>query len=71
LKGIHRIGITDEDGDVVGIVSQWTIANYLATVPTDDKEWIPSLRGIRITSKVLIKFRTYLQNKLYKRCYLL
>jgi CBS domain-containing protein len=44
LKGIHRIAITDDTGDVIGIISQWTIANYLATVPTDDKEWIPSLR---------------------------
>jgi CBS domain-containing protein len=44
FKGIHRIAITDDSGDVVGVVSQWTIANYLATVPTDDKEWIPSLR---------------------------
>lgn len=44
LKGVHRIGITDENGDIIGIVSQWTIVNYLATVPTDDKEWIPSLR---------------------------
>lgn len=44
LKGIHRIAITDDVGDVVGVISQWTIANYLATVPTDDKAWIPSLR---------------------------
>lgn len=44
LKGIHRIAITDDMGEVIGVISQWTIANYLATVPTDDKEWIPSLR---------------------------
>lgn len=44
LKGVHRIAIADENGDVIGVVSQWTIANYLATVPTDDKEWIPTLR---------------------------
>jgi CBS-domain-containing membrane protein len=43
LKGIHRIAITDDAGDVTGVVSQWTIANYIATVPTDDKEWISSL----------------------------
>jgi len=44
FKGVHRIAITDEDGGITGVVSQWTIANYLATVPTEDKEWIPSLR---------------------------
>jgi CBS domain-containing protein len=44
LKGVHRIAITDDDGDLVGVVSQWTIANYLATVSTDEKEWISSLR---------------------------
>lgn len=44
LKGVHRIAITDDAGDIIGVVSQWTIANYLATVPTDDKEWIPLLR---------------------------
>lgn len=44
FKGVHRIAITDENGDITGVVSQWTIANYLATVPADDKEWIPSLR---------------------------
>jgi len=45
LKGVHRIAISDENGDIIGIISQWTIVNYLATVPTDDKEWIPSLRA--------------------------
>jgi len=44
LKGSHRIAITDDDGDIIGVISQWTIANYLSTVPTDDKEWIPTLR---------------------------
>jgi CBS domain-containing protein len=44
LKGAHRIAITDDCGDIIGIISQWTIANYLATVPTDDKDWIPILR---------------------------
>jgi len=44
LKGVQRIAITDDDGDIVGVISQWTVANYLATVPTDDKEWIPVLR---------------------------
>jgi len=44
LKGVHRIAITDDSGDILGVVSQWTIANYLATVPTDDKEWIPLIR---------------------------
>jgi CBS domain-containing protein len=51
LKGVHRIAITDEDGQVTGVISQWTIANYLATVPTDDKEWIPSLRAFVGDSK--------------------
>jgi CBS domain-containing protein len=45
LKGIHRIAITDDEGDLTGVVSQWTIANYIATVPTDDKEWIPTLQA--------------------------
>lgn len=44
LKGVRRIAITDDGGDIIGVISQWTIANYLATVPTDDKEWIPALR---------------------------
>jgi CBS-domain-containing membrane protein len=44
LKGFHRIAISDDNGDIIGVISQWAIANYLATVPTDDKEWIPSLR---------------------------
>jgi len=44
LKGIHRIAITDDDGDLLGVVSQWTIANYLDTVPTDEIDWIPTLR---------------------------
>jgi CBS domain-containing protein len=44
LKGVQRIAITDDNGDVVGVISQWTVANYLATVPTEDKEWIPVLR---------------------------
>jgi len=44
LKGVQRIAITDDNGDIVGVISQWTVANYLATVPTDDKEWIPVLR---------------------------
>jgi len=44
LKNLHRIAITDEEGDIIGVISQWTIANYLATVPTDDKKWIPTLR---------------------------
>jgi len=44
LKGVHRIAISDDNGDLIGVISQWTIANYLATVPTDDKEWIPTLR---------------------------
>jgi CBS domain-containing protein len=41
LKGAQRIAITDDEGNVTGVVSQWTVANYLATVPTDDKEWLP------------------------------
>lgn len=45
LKGVHRIAISDDTGEIIGVISQWTIANYLATVPTDDKEWIPSLRA--------------------------
>jgi CBS domain-containing protein len=45
LKGVHRIAITDDSGDIIGVVSQWTIINYLATVPTDDKEWIPLVRA--------------------------
>jgi len=44
LQGVHRIAITDDDGDIVGVISQWTIANYLSTVPTDDKIWIPTIR---------------------------
>jgi len=44
LKGVHRIAISDHSGDIIGVISQWTIVNYLATVPTEDKEWIPSLR---------------------------
>jgi len=44
LKGVQRIAITDDNGDIVGVISQWSVANYLATVPTDDKEWIPILR---------------------------
>jgi len=44
LKGAHRIAITDDSGDIIGVISQWTVANYLATVPTGDKDWIPVLR---------------------------
>jgi CBS domain-containing protein len=44
LKGVHRIAITDDIGDIIGVISQWTVANYLATVPTGDKDWIPVLR---------------------------
>lgn len=44
LKGAHRIAITDDNGDIIGVISQWTVANYLATVPTQDKDWIPVLR---------------------------
>jgi len=44
LKGIQRIAITDDNGDIIGVISQWTVANYLATVPTEDKDWIPVLR---------------------------
>lgn len=44
LKGAHRIAITDDTGDIVGVISQWTVANYLATVPTESKDWIPVLR---------------------------
>jgi CBS domain-containing protein len=44
LKGAHRIAITDDNGDIIGVISQWTVANYLATVPTGDKDWIPVLR---------------------------
>jgi len=44
LKGVQRIAITDDEGNLTGVVSQWTIANYLATVPTDDKEWLPIMR---------------------------
>jgi len=43
-KGVHRVAICDDNGDVIGVISQWTIINYLATVPTEDKEWIPSLK---------------------------
>lgn len=45
LKDNHRICITDNNGEVTGVISQWTVANYLATVPTDDKEWIPTLHA--------------------------
>jgi CBS domain-containing protein len=44
LKGTHRIAITDDNGDIIGVISQWTVANYLATVPSQDKDWIPVLR---------------------------
>jgi len=44
LKGAHRVAITDENGDITGVISQWTVVNYLATVPTGDKDWIPILR---------------------------
>lgn len=44
LKGAQRIAITDDSGDIIGVISQWTVANYLATVPTQDKDWIPVLR---------------------------
>jgi len=60
LKGVHRIAITDDDGDIVGVISQWTIANYLSTVPSDDKIWIPTIREpvgeskYRITNVVTI-----------------
>jgi len=30
LKGIHRIAVVDDQNSVIGIVSQWTIADYLA-----------------------------------------
>jgi len=53
LKGIHRIAIVDEKGEMTGVLSQWTIANYLATVPTDDKEWIPTYK-IPISQNPLI-----------------
>jgi CBS domain-containing protein len=41
LKGVHRIAITDDEGNLTGVVSQWAIVNYLATVPTEDKQWLP------------------------------
>jgi len=41
--GVHRIAITDESNEIVGVISQWTVANYLSTVSTEDKEWIPML----------------------------
>jgi len=44
LKGVQRIAITDDDGDLIGVISQWTIANYLATVSTDDKDCIRTLK---------------------------
>jgi CBS domain-containing protein len=53
LKGIHRIAIVDDKGEMTGVLSQWTIANYLATVPTDDKEWIPTYK-IPISQNPLI-----------------
>jgi len=45
LKGCRRIAITDDSGEITGVVSQWTIVNYLATVQTDEKNYIPSLKA--------------------------
>lgn len=63
FKGVHRIAITDDGGDIIGVVSQWTIANYLATVPTDDKEWIPLLRGLVGEAKFTTKLVTVNANE--------
>jgi len=41
LKDVHRIALVDDSFEITGVISQWAIANYIATVPADEKDRIP------------------------------
>jgi len=45
LKGVHRIAIVDSNNQLSGIISQWSIVNYLIAGSYEDREWMEMYRS--------------------------